>query len=52
MLSPGTGQPQWVYWTLNRSFQARQVISNAEDSLNPSTLSSLGKFLVKDIEDF
>lgn len=42
MLSLGTGQPQCVYCTLNRSFQARQVISNAEDNLKPSTLSSLG----------
>jgi len=34
--------PAVVYCTLNRSFQTRQVISNAEDNLKPSTLSSLG----------
>ena len=39
--SPGTGHPQWVYWTLKFSFQTRRVISNAEESLRPSTLSSL-----------
>ena len=41
MDSPGRGQPQCVYATLKRSFQARQVMSNAEESRSPSTLSSL-----------
>jgi len=46
MLLPGTGQLQWVYRTLNRSSQTREVTLNAEDSRRPSTLSSLGNFLI------
>jgi len=41
MVSPGMGQPQWVYCMPKRSFHARQVMSKAEDNLKPSTLSSL-----------
>jgi hypothetical protein len=42
MVSPAAeGHPQWVYWIPKRSFHALHVVSNAFESLNVSTLSSL-----------